>query len=218
MAERKTIGISMRVVEASDYEEPRDALAHDWYPFLDWVLGERANWLLIPNLGAESVNAFVRGHAIDGLILSGGNDIGDCPIRDETETALIRYMLENDLPLVGICRGLQLIWRFFGGELKPVSPEAHIACRHQIYPTDEWEAIVGNTEPLSVNSYHGIGLSTVSRPESLITLAITDDQQIEAVRHHQAPILGLMWHPEREQPFAENDRRLIQNFLLGEQD
>lgn len=218
MAEKKIIGISMRVVEATGYQERRDALAHDWYPFLDWVLGERATWLMIPNLGDKAVRDFVRAQRIDGLILSGGNDIGDSPIRDETETALIEYALENNMPLVGICRGLQLLWRYFGGALSPVPTETHIAKRHLVYPTDEWAVLTGENTPFEVNSFHTMGLSQKICPEALIALATTSEQQIEAVKHSQAPMLGLMWHPEREQPYADHDKHLLQTFLLGNQD
>ncbi len=216
MADIKTIGISMRVVTAAAYDEPRDALAHDWYDYLDWLLGDDARWLLIPNLGAEAVSRFVRQHRVDGLILSGGNDIGDSPLRDETEQALIRYALANHLPLVGICRGLQLLWRFFGGSLKPVESEQHIATRHQLYPIAEFSDFVGHSNPFEVNSFHGQGLSDVDIPAELAVVATTQDKQIEAVIHKQANILGLMWHPEREKPYAESDRRLMRTVLLGE--
>lgn len=216
MAEIKTIGISMRVVSATGYDEPRDALAHDWYPFLDWVFNGQARWLLIPNIGAEAVEHFVSEQRVDGLILTGGNDIGDSPIRDETERALIHYALKRELPLIGICRGLQMLWHLHGGRLIEVDPAAHIATRHRLYPKAEFAPLLGNKQPFEVNSYHGQGLSVSGRPADWIVLATTDNGQIEASMHQQAPILGVMWHPERETPYAERDRRLMRNILLGE--
>lgn len=217
MVEKKTIGISMRVVQTSGYDETRDALAHDWYPFLDWVLADDANWLLIPNLGAEAVTRLLQEQSIEGLILSGGNDLGEYPLRDETELALIQYALDNQRPLIGICRGLQLIWQFFGGKLVRAEAEKHIASRHLLYPTDAFSTLSGIAKAFEVNSYHGQALSVEDRPQQLTVLATTQDQQIEAVRHQQAAIFGLMWHPERESLYAEHDRRLLRSVLLGEQ-
>ena len=88
----KRIGLTMRVVAAQGYAEERDALAWDWHRFLATVFPD-ACWLSIPNLG-NRVDDYVREWRIDGLILTGGNDLGSAPLRDMTEKALLGYAMQ----------------------------------------------------------------------------------------------------------------------------
>lgn len=81
------IGVTMREVHPHGYDEPRDALARNWGNFLGFVLPE-VPWLPIPNLGGERAVAFCDQWRLNGLILTGGEDIGVSPMRDETEQAL----------------------------------------------------------------------------------------------------------------------------------
>ena len=75
------IGISLRVVEDTNYNEKRDALSQDWSKFFEKV---GANPLLIPNT-IKNVSSFLEDMHVHGLILSGGDNIGDNQDRDETE-------------------------------------------------------------------------------------------------------------------------------------
>ena len=52
-----------------------------------------------------------------GVVLSGGSDIGKNKIRDESEKFLIKFAIKNRIPLIGICRGMQLIGNFFNSKL-----------------------------------------------------------------------------------------------------
>jgi gamma-glutamyl-gamma-aminobutyrate hydrolase PuuD len=113
----KRIGLTMRVVTAEGYTEERDALAWDWHRFLASAFPD-ACWLSIPNLG-NRVDDYIREWRIDGLILTGGNDLGSAPLRDMTERALLGYALENSIPTFGVCRGLQVIQHHFGGAIRP---------------------------------------------------------------------------------------------------
>ena len=108
-----TIGISLRVVENTDYNEKRDALSQDWSQFFE-RLG--INPLLIPNT-IKDISSFLEDMQVEGLFLSGGDNIGDNQDRDETEQKIINYSLEKKIPLIGICRGMQVINTFFGGTL-----------------------------------------------------------------------------------------------------
>ena len=84
--------------------------------------------ILVPNsLVNDSKNEvntklenFLRTLAIEGIILSGGNNIGEEIKRDKTERILLNFALKNKLPLLGICRGMQMIANFAGEKLHHV--------------------------------------------------------------------------------------------------
>ena len=82
MVDRKQkIGISLRIVKASNYDEKRDALSHDWISFLE-ELGFIP--VHIPNT-LKNLGDFLQEMNLDGIILSGGDNIGENKDRDETE-------------------------------------------------------------------------------------------------------------------------------------
>ena len=76
-----------------------------------------SKWLLIPNIGKQAVNYF-KEWDLNVLFLSGGDDIGKFQIRDETELELIKYAISKSIPIVAICRGMQLIHNVFNGKIK----------------------------------------------------------------------------------------------------
>ncbi len=181
--------------------EKRDALAQDWYTFLKAVL-PKTLCIPIPNIGKHAVN-IVKDLNINGLILTGGNDLNTEPLRDITEESLLDFALQQNLPVLGVCRGAQMLNAFLGGKLKPLSKN-HLAQRHHIN-------IQGNE--LSVNSYHEYGFFAKDLAEGLIPIATAEDQSIEAFRHTTNPWLGLMWHPERETNHAKWDCEQIQSLF-----
>jgi putative glutamine amidotransferase len=141
---------------------------------------------------------------VSGIVLTGGNDLtaygGDAPERDETEAALLDLAEKRDLPVLGVCRGMQVIQHRFGTRLQKV--QGHVAARQRI-------SIGGKS--VEVNSYHHFGAMDVHAP--LTTWAIADDGVIKGVRHADRRMLGLMWHPERREPFAEDDITLFSGFF-----
>src|SRR5947207_15010571 len=103
------VGLTMREVHPEGYDEPRDALARVWATFLQTALPD-AVWLPVPNLGPAAAPRFCDQWGINALILTGGEDIGVSPARDATERGLWRHFMRNDRPILGVCRGLQLMW------------------------------------------------------------------------------------------------------------
>jgi putative glutamine amidotransferase len=141
---------------------------------------------------------------VSGIVLTGGNDLaaygGDAPERDETETALLDLAERRELPVLGVCRGMQMIQHRAGIPLERVC--GHVAHRQSI-------SIDGRS--VEVNSFHNFGATKVQPP--LMTWAIADDGVIKAVKHAKCRMIGVMWHPERLDPFTADDVALFANFF-----
>ena len=193
------IGVTMRVLEAQGYHEPRDALAQDWSSFISAALPNAA-WLPLPNLGANKIRIYCEKWGINRLILTGGEDIGVSTIRDETERDLLVWAKERAVPVLGVCRGIQMMAVWAGVALKPV--EGHVRTRHLLRGDFMHE----------VNSFHNYGLADC--PHGFEVTARAEDGEIEAIRNTEQNWEGWMWHPERENPFQSADidrlRRLLE--------
>ena len=223
------IAISMRVVKIPEYNEERDALSRDWYPFL----ADCKIWpLLVPNIG-KMVREWIDWGKIDGIILTGGNSISPqlcrqnnekymddvSTIRDETEIALLDLAVEKKLPVLGVCRGLQLINIYFGGGIifdfnkKITGAVEHIASTHEICILDHRMAGIAGTNKIKVNSYHNHGFTKKETGKSLVPTAIAPDHSVEAIIHETLPIVGIMWHPERRNLSHDFDKTLVSNLF-----
>lgn len=202
----KNICITMRVTNAEGYDEPRDSISHDW-------LNRLASWDMaihpVPNIGAEAVD-YARELAPALLILSGGEDIGVSPIRDETETALLNFALATKLPVFGVCRGLQFLNYHFSGSLGTV--DGHVATSHDVALDDAWVGYYGPS--VTVNSYHNVAIPADGLATPLQATATDSVGNVEAARHRDLPVAGVMWHPER-QGAPEGDRLLINALIDG---
>lgn len=177
------IGITMRIVDAPDYYEPRDALAHAWGTFLNEAIPS-ALWMPIPNTALDpSLHCSKWG--INRLILSGGENYGQSRNRDLTEMTLLDWAEDEAIPVLGICRGMQLMAIHAGGQLKPV--DGHVATHHKLK-----NGIISH----EVNSFHTQALSYC--PDTYSVIAESTDNEIEAISHKMLPWEGWMWHPERQ--------------------
>jgi N5-(cytidine 5'-diphosphoramidyl)-L-glutamine hydrolase len=207
--ERLRIGLSMRETHAQGYAEVRDALAADWASFLHRAL-PGALWMPIPNVGQASVG-LVEGWRLNGLILTGGEDLGTAPRRDATERALLAWFCSRTLPVLGVCRGMQLLWSEAGGQLRPV--HGHTAVRHEVQACDEIQGVTRAGQRREVNSYHAWGLQAGSM-QTYRPLWISADGELEAIYAAQGRTVGVMWHPEREPEPDPHDRQLLR-WLFG---
>lgn len=161
---------------------------------------------------------------LDGIVLSGGSDINPllmgeeplpqlhsvCPERDETELFLTLEAFHRQIPMLGICRGIQVMATALGGK---VFQDIYVQCdsaklKHSqdmprytashtvtIKEGSVLQGIFGNKQTLSVNSFHH---QAVSNPGPHLNVsAISPDGIIEAVEssEHKA-LLGVQWHPE----------------------
>jgi|CXWL01.1.fsa_nt_gi putative glutamine amidotransferase len=194
------LAVSQRVDLVPGRAEKRDALDQRWAHFLAHC-GFAP--ILMPNHPETAAGLFVS-TGCAGVLLTGGNDLqglgGDAPERDRTEHLLIDKALEKHIPVLGVCRGMQLIQQRYGTTLKQV--EGHVAAEH---------VIDRSGSSLVRTCYHRYAATkTVS---ALEILARTNDGVIEEVRHVALPMRGLMWHPERQEQPATADIELFRSFF-----
>lgn len=202
----KRIGITMREIHAREPDEPCDTLSHNWHAYMAFALPE-AQWVPIPNLQQKAVE-FAQLHQLDGLILSGGNDIGDNSRRDATELALMAHFMQHDLPVFGISRGMEQIQTMLGGKLSKLDSRVHVNNKHPIRAQNDPDDI-GWCGIRTVNSDHEYGIPMIDLHPSLYSLATTNDDWVEAAMMRDKRVGGLMWHPERESSFNLRDQTLI---------
>jgi N5-(cytidine 5'-diphosphoramidyl)-L-glutamine hydrolase len=192
--------VSQRVTIEPRYGERRDCLDQAWTRFL---LACGLTPMPAPNQ-AEAALVLCETMPVAGIVLTGGNDLaaygGDAPERDATEGALIDLAARRGWPVLGVCRGMQVIQQRFGIALKRVA--GHVAPRQSV-------AIDGRPE--EVNSYHNFGATETSPP--LEAWAVAADGVVKAVRYKRGRITGIMWHPERLDPFAPRDIALFRRFF-----
>lgn len=174
---------------------------------------------------------------LDGLLLSGGEDVHPSryshaeqsgqtydPDRDRAEIALYQRAKQKGLPVLAICRGLQLVAVAEGGTLIPdipttqdhplqVSPEDYVGARHRIRIEDDSELarIYGTTTRL-VNTIHHQAVDRVP-PNARVT-ARSDDGIIEALEIPEARVIAVQWHPEKMTEPGEKviEERLFRDF------
>ena len=178
--------------------------------------------VVLPILEDEESIADLIGH-LDGLIVSGGNDVNpmeygevakdECgkiqPFRDWSDLAMLRYAYENtDMPILGICRGIQVLNVFFGGDLYQDLKTQGSFHRHygDLYPRNyAWHDVtlaegskVGEAygkAVLKVNSYHHQAVRTPGK--DLKVTAVSGDGVIEGVECDGSRyVVGVQWHPE----------------------
>ena len=198
----KKILVTLRIADNPTYVERRDALAHDWSAlFADYDILP----ILVPNAGRDPSAYLSLGAG--GLLLTGGDDMGPpgAPtVRDATEFRLLEGALAQGLPVLGVCRGLQVINRHFGGQVATSLPEPHVG---------DHDVTLDNGAVQRVNSFHNQGVMAAGLSPQLRAFARTGDGVIEGLRHPGLPVTAVQWHPERPSPSAGLDKTLIEEWL-----
>lgn len=195
-----------------------------------WILQGGALALMIPSVEAKStvnhdeLNLDAYAHALDGLVLQGGNDIapatyghkalapeweGDA-VRDKYEIALIKAFVRAEKPIFGICRGLQMLNVAFGGTLwQDIETQIPNALRHvdtslnernlhevEIMSDTYLSALHGQMKTSWVNSIHHQAIRDLA-PGFSVEARSPKDGVIEAIRSQRHPyIAAVQWHPE----------------------
>jgi putative glutamine amidotransferase len=184
--------------------------------------------LLPPVPGAERAVA-----RLDALIISGGPDIEPCrygagadpstagvrPDRDAAEIAMVRAALAAGVPVLGVCRGMQLMNVALGGTLIQHLPDAVGHDGHCPTPgaMGRHEVTVGSAGrlsgvlgagPLTVPTHHHQGVDVLG--EGLTATAWAADGLVEAIELDGPFALGVQWHPE-----ADDDPRLFRALIAA---
>jgi putative glutamine amidotransferase len=216
---RPLIGITTYVTQAHwGYWDLEAALIPQDYVNKVEEAGGRA--LLVPP-ALEGVDETLD--ALDGIILTGGSDLdpelydeeahpetfGIHRLRDDAELALLHGALERDMPLLGICRGIQVINVGLGGSLlqhvpdivgheghKNDPPGEFLEHEVEVLPDTRLAEVLG--ERTHVQSHHHQGLKEIG--EGLREAARAEDGLVEAI---EAPdkrfAIGVLWHPEADE-------------------
>jgi putative glutamine amidotransferase len=185
--------------------------------YVDAVVRAGALPLVLPILEPSWVGAALDG--IDGLLLSGGGDVdptrygavavpevgGVDARRDAWELALAEAAMLRDKPILGVCRGSQLLNVACGGtlvqhlggttdQIHRDEPRSHEVAHAVAVAADSLLARVLGTERVGVNTLHHQAVDVVA--PGLRAVAWADDGTIEAVEGVQHRALSVQWHPE----------------------
>lgn len=207
--------------------------------YFDAVIKAGGIPLLLPFVEEQAI-ARAQMEQIDGLLLSGGIDVNPhiygeephpmlgpiYPKRDAHELHLIQIAKEANKPILGICRGLQIINAAFGGSLYQDIPymtnteiqhsqkvQKHIATHTvELKRRSILREIFGN-ETLMTNSLHHQAIKQLA--DSFTVSACTKDGIIEGIEKPNDPfILGVQWHPEMMIPYDPKMQKLF-DFFIG---
>ncbi|MER5642564.1 gamma-glutamyl-gamma-aminobutyrate hydrolase family protein [Kitasatospora sp. NPDC002227] len=215
MTTRPVIGISTHLTAAvwDHWSAQRAVLLHERYPRQVQAAGGVA-MLLPPDAPAYAPEAVAR---LDGLVIAGGPDVNpalygaqahpktvaNAPERDLWETALLRAALAAGLPLLGICRGMQLLNVVRGGTLVQHlhAAEPHLGSRegygrHPVRPVPgSLLAELLPEESVTVPTFHHQAVERLGT--GLTVSALAEDGTVEAVEAAEGFTLGVQWHPEQ---------------------
>ena len=204
------------------------------HPYLDRIADAGGAALLIHDCADEEIVALLE--LCDGLLVTGGSDVDPraygrqphaklgsiSPRRDHLDAVTVRYALDRpELPVLGICRGIQAMNVVAGGTLlQDVGSEAPGALKHNQtapgwYGTHDIDLVEGSllrellgAERVSVNSYHHQAVDDCAAGFEVV--ARSTDGVVEAIERPDARFcLGLQFHPEI---MAHRDAALMRIF------
>ena len=188
------IALSMR----RDYDANRNTFVDSISKDLIDFFGADTALIPIPNY-ASGVRSILTSINVDRIILTGGNSVlGPKDLypdfvgeRNDVEQILLQTAINEDIPILGICRGMQFIAHYFGMDICKIPN--HVGKPHAI--TD-----LIDCKKYLVNSYHNYGITPTSLHTDFVTTHLSDDGYVEGFRHLTKKITGIMWHPERQMP------------------
>jgi putative glutamine amidotransferase len=247
------IGIATQTLEAIPGQLP-----------MTWIMGQRyvrvltalgaVPWIIPLLVGDEDTLGVIYSH-IDGVFLTGGVDVDpDCyreqrhplcgktdPARDWTEMCLIRWAIRDRKPVLGVCRGIQVINVAAGGTLyQDVKAQLPDAIKHDYFPSSagarspdlapslgrdqlvhsvrvepksRLAGILG-TDQMQVNSMHHQAIKDLA--SGLVPSAFAPDGLIEGIEGGNGQYLvGVQWHPEELADTMTSMRQLFASFLAA---
>lgn len=169
----------------------------------------------------------------DALLLPGGGDIAPelfgqkdqgsrevDEILDRMQLRILDSYIRRKKPVLGICKGMQIINTYYGGTIKQHLKTAHF---HEYRNGDQYHMTIARKGSIletlyglrfPVNSAHHQGIDRLG--EHLQAIQFAEDRVIEGIVHEELPVIGVQWHPER-MPEPDEDcadgRRLLEYWL-----
>tara|TARA_X000000950_G_C13768548_1_gene599937 strand:+ start:128 stop:739 length:612 start_codon:yes stop_codon:yes gene_type:complete len=201
----KQIIITQRLSINDKIKEKRDSID---IKLINLLLKVHLHPVPIPNLFCtlkkKHFNNFVKKINPSGLILTGGENFGVNKPRDKLEKKLLQHFSLKRKPILGICRGAQMIAKFFGVNL--VKVKKHVGVNHKTIIATQDKLF-----PKVINSFHEYGIKRC--PKNFITTVLHKDNTIEAFKHKKFKWEGWMWHPEREKTFSTESLKRIKKIF-----
>jgi len=205
-------------------------------PLVDGVIAAGGIPVSLPHVPKEDVNGLLN--RLDGVIFPGGPDIdptfmGEEPVpelgitnrdRDIFEIAMVRTAVAMKVPVLGICRGAEIIDVALGGAVyQDLSSEypGKVLKHHQSAPGEQpthfvsvdFESKLFKTigDNILVNSRHHQAIKSV--PEELKVVAKASDGVIEGIENHDATVQAVQWHPENMWQQDSRQLKIFQDFI-----
>lgn len=186
-----------------------------WSP--SWWFTRMALWLVGAQAERISVRHDYSGKSLKAIIIGGGSDIGvehngsdigakvkTYPARDELEMKWIKYAFDQEIPLLGICRGAQLINVLLGGNLhkdirmlrkKTYNRPSLMPTKQVFIKSDSCLAKICRKNKLRVNSLHHQAIKDTGKGVIVVASDLDNiTQGIERLEHPR--VIGVQWHPE----------------------
>lgn len=196
-------------------------------------VAERLGWRVVPLASAEHDPAATLAavDAADAVVLMGGEDVDPAayggprdypgsgmhePLADAAHLAAVRRCRDTGTPLLGICRGLQLVNVALGGTLVPHlpttdahrGPEGFVRTRVRL-TTPNLAADVDAGQDVRCTHHQAVDRLA----EGLVVAAVAPDGVVEAAVHAAAPITGVQWHPEHPETADDQLTALLRRLL-----
>ena len=213
MSDRPIIGITL------DHDDEQTSYKLSYF-YVEAVTRAGGMPVLLPF--SSRVDAAAQLDVVDGLLLTGGNDVDPAAWgerrhpsakpadlkREAHERALLAEAHRREMPVLAVCFGMQLMNTFHGGSLVQHLPEAPGTIDHAKggpdWPRRHGARVESHTRlgeicgggPLEVNTSHHQAVARVG--EGLVVSAVAEDGTVEAVEDPTKPMwIGVQWHPER---------------------
>ena len=244
MNDRPVIGVTTQTLQAIDGIPP--GIPNSWlmnHRYFTALTSVGAVPWMVPLLAHDTTTLRAIYEHLDGIFLPGGVDVDpasygaerepccgrtDVP-RDEVELALTRWALDEGKPVLGVCRGMQIVNVARGGTLvQDCETGLPAAIKHDYFPTQGYErdhlahtirvapdsrlAAAFGAETVRVNSMHHQGIATLGA--GLSPTAWAEDGLVEALEADaEGYAVAVQWHPEMLIDSDAGTRRLFETFI-----
>lgn len=197
--------VTLRGANATEYNEPRQAISLDWISLLQSL---NIVPILVP-FGLDNYEPYFQLNPA-GLLLTGGDNVGllasetmgALPTnRDLCEYDLMKQAIANNIPILGVCRGIQIINTYFGGGLSRSLVMNHLQPHDIIFQKDIFGYKMNDY--IRVNSFHRHGIYAAQLANDFKVIASSQDGCVEYMEHKHLAITGIHWHPERPNEAAK---------------